>query len=207
MEVLPQPRGLRSGSLPTAHMADACRQARLAFAVARSPRKISSTNGIVTTMDKRDPTIIYPLYFAVTSYSASRSSVLKDDAPGGLVRETTLQMSITGADMPGGPPATEAWITFTDQTGDRLEPGVLIGTINDTGDGSAQIWAALPSAEFDIYWKMLRHGQPVTFFCLIQNDQVGELDLQCGTGITRTVREGRPPRPRRPALPRPTVPV
>jgi hypothetical protein len=161
---------------------------------------------MVTTMDKRDLTN-YLLSFAVTSYSIDRYSTLTDDAPGGVVRETTLHISITGANMPGGPPATDAWITFSDRIVQQLGPDVLIGTIEDTGAGSAEIQAVLPPEEFDIYWKILRHGQPVTLFCDIENGQVAELDLQCGTGVARTEREGRPSSPRRRSVPRPTVPV
>jgi hypothetical protein len=129
---------------------------------------------------------LFPINFAITSYSVARYSSLKDDAPGGVVRGTYLQLFITGANMPGGPPVTEANITFSDRGSDELiGRDVLLGTISDSGNGSASIDAVLPPEEFDICWQILQDAQPAGLFCLIEGGQVVEIDILGGAGATQ----------------------
>lgn len=128
--------------------------------------------------------------------------------PDGVVRATGLKLSITGANMPGGPPATEAYITFSDRSSaDVIGRDVLIGIIEDSGAGYAFIEAVLPPAEFDVFWEILRHGQPVMFSCVVEDEQIVELDFQCGTGVARPEQDGRGTGPRRRSASRPTVPA
>jgi len=129
---------------------------------------------------------LFPINWAITGYSIARYSTLTEDAPGGVVRGTFLQLFITGANMPGGPPATEAQITFSDRGSlELIGRDVPIGTITDSGNGSARIRAVLPPEDFDTCWKILQDAQPAALFCLIEDEQVVELDIQGGAGATQ----------------------
>ena len=128
---------------------------------------------------------LFPTYFAITGYSIARYSSLTDDAPDGVARGTYLHLFITGGNMPGGPPATDAHITFSDRgTFAEIGRDVPLGTITDSGNDSAFIEAVLPSGELDTCWKILRHEQPATLFCLFEGGQVVEIDILGGTGAT-----------------------